>query len=94
VTGAGGDELEFAGTVNAVVDGHSAGEYPLDGAGPEENVFGIADTKRRVSAPSSLSRFDSSFTLRLDSADTPHKGGAEVNRRDALLCWSYRHFVA
>ena len=36
--GAGGDELEFTGTVNAVVEGHGAGEYTLDGAGPEENV--------------------------------------------------------
>jgi hypothetical protein len=36
--GAGGNELKFTGTVNAVVEGHGAGEYTLDGAGPEENV--------------------------------------------------------
>ena len=36
--GAGGDESEFTGTVNAVIEGPGAGEYTLDGAGPEENV--------------------------------------------------------
>ena len=34
----GGDELELTGTVNAVVEGHGAGEYTLCGAGPEENA--------------------------------------------------------
>ncbi len=34
----GGDKLKLAGTVNAVVEGHGAGEYTLDGARPEENV--------------------------------------------------------
>jgi hypothetical protein len=38
VIGAGGDELEFTGTVNAVVEGHGGGEYTLYGVGPEENV--------------------------------------------------------
>jgi hypothetical protein len=33
-----GDELKFTGAVNAVVEGHGAGEYTLDGARPEENV--------------------------------------------------------
>jgi len=36
--GAGGDELKFTGTVNAVVDGHGAGEYTLGDMGPKENV--------------------------------------------------------
>ncbi len=36
--GASGDEWEFTGTVNAVVEGHSVREYALDGARPEENV--------------------------------------------------------
>ena len=36
--GASGDGWEFTGTVNAVVGGQGAGEYTLDGAGPEENV--------------------------------------------------------
>ncbi len=36
--GAVGDEWEFTGTVNAVVEGHGGGEYTLDGAGPEETV--------------------------------------------------------
>jgi hypothetical protein len=36
--GAGGDGLEFIGTVNAVVEGKGAGEYALDGAGPEGNL--------------------------------------------------------
>ena len=31
--GAGGDKLELTGSVNAVVEGHGAGEYTLDGAG-------------------------------------------------------------
>jgi hypothetical protein len=35
---AGGDELEFTGSVNAVVEGHGAGEHTLDAAGPERNV--------------------------------------------------------
>jgi hypothetical protein len=38
VIGADGDEWEFTGTVNAVVEGHGAGEYTLDGAGPEESL--------------------------------------------------------
>jgi len=36
--GAGGDEWELAGNVNAVIEGPGAGEYTRDGAGPEENV--------------------------------------------------------
>ncbi len=35
---ADGDELVFTGIVNAMVEGHGAGEYTLDGAGAEENV--------------------------------------------------------
>ena len=43
--GAGGDELEFPGTVNAVVEGHGAGEYTRDGARSEENgPFGRSQT--------------------------------------------------
>jgi len=30
--------LAFTGTVNTGVRGHGAGEYPFDGAEPEENV--------------------------------------------------------
>ncbi len=36
--GAGRDELEFTGTVYAMIEGHGAEEYTLDGAGPEENA--------------------------------------------------------
>ena len=36
--GAGGDEWEFTATVNERVEGHDAGVYTLDGAGPKENV--------------------------------------------------------
>jgi hypothetical protein len=36
--GADGDELKFTWAVNAVVEGHGAGEYTLDGARPEENA--------------------------------------------------------
>ncbi len=36
--GTGGDEWEFTGTVNTVVERHGAGEYTLGGARPEENV--------------------------------------------------------
>ena len=35
---AGGDGLEFTGTVNALVEGQGAREYTLGGAGPEEIV--------------------------------------------------------
>jgi hypothetical protein len=37
---AGGDEWERTGTVNAVVEGHGAEAYTLDGAGPEEMSLG------------------------------------------------------
>ena len=36
--GAGGDELEFPRIVNALVEGHRAGEYTRDGARSEEKV--------------------------------------------------------
>lgn len=41
--GACGSELELIRTVNAVVDGHDAGEYTLDGVAPEEG----RDDRRR-----------------------------------------------
>ena len=37
-TDAGGDELKFTGAVNAVVEGHRAGEYTLGGVQPKVNV--------------------------------------------------------
>jgi hypothetical protein len=37
-TGAGGDDREFTGAKDAVVEGHAAGEYALGGMGPKENV--------------------------------------------------------
>ena len=36
--GAGSDELEFTGTVNAVIERHGGGEYTLGCAVPEEDV--------------------------------------------------------
>jgi len=50
--GAGGDEGEFTGTVSPPIEGHGAGAYTLDGAGPELIVpSGSQITKSRVSAP-------------------------------------------
>jgi hypothetical protein len=45
--GAGGNELEFTGTVKALVDGHGAGEYTLGSAGPEENVPSGSQTPKK-----------------------------------------------
>ena len=44
--GAGGDELEFPRTVNAVVEGHGAAEHTRDGARSEERKgpFGRTQT--------------------------------------------------
>ena len=36
--GAGGDELEFSGTVDRVVEARDAGEYTLGDVGARENV--------------------------------------------------------
>ena len=44
--GAGRDEWEFTGTVNAVVEGHGAGEYTPDGARPDENVSSGSQTSK------------------------------------------------
>jgi len=52
--GAGGDELEFTGTVNAVVKGHGAGEHTLDGAWSEENVPAGERRHQKSGAPASV----------------------------------------
>jgi len=48
-----GNESEFSGRANAVVEWPGAAEYTLDGAEQEENVPSVSrtNTKRRVFAP-------------------------------------------
>jgi hypothetical protein len=60
--GAGGDELEFPGTVNAVVEGHGAGEYTRDGARSEEKV--PAGDRRHQTSGVCASRRETGFRAR------------------------------
>jgi hypothetical protein len=60
--GAGGEELEFTGTVNAVVKGHGAGEHTLDGARSEENV--PAGERRHQKSGAPADDFDFRYNAR------------------------------
>jgi hypothetical protein len=68
--GTGGDESEFPGTANAVVEGHDAGEYTLGDMGPKENVPSV-DRRGKENGPLRQPAFSETRPIR-----TLHRLGA------------------